>query len=207
MCRKRRNHNHYFSIKAMIFSVLIFCLLTKVVSTDLPCTRTESFTQSLGKDSLTLINYLDTSINGVLIIENENSVLSTFGDVSKYLSEKENTAPEVVVLSARKNICLRMTHWYGDKRNQFGFFQIEKYVDKSENHIQSKFEDFVSTNGIKLGMSDEEVKRRVKVDFVTIETAQGFILEYSVPGDLYKCVYSFDKEGVLVKFGFGNTYP
>lgn len=56
-------------------------------------------------------------------------------------------------------------------------------------------------------MGEDEVKQRLKIAFNKIETAEGFTLEYSVPGDLYKCVYSFDKKAVLIKFGFGYTYP
>lgn len=114
----------------MINVWMIFCMLTILASTNSQCSIKGNFSQSLVNDSLILISCLDSSINGVLIIENERSVLKTFGDVSMYLSEKENAAPEVVVLSAKKDVCLRMTHWYGDYRNQFGFFQIEKYYDK-----------------------------------------------------------------------------
>ena len=184
---------------------------------------------SLNKESEQFIP--DTTVNSRIILENDNSVLKNFGDISHLVRPDTGKImirfPVVYYKNKSGTQFLRMELHPGNCSNQFSKFTIGyiKYIPEKEPLNQSNFINFYTESGIKLGMSLEEVQKikgyfynsadleNTRVLIYKIEEhvcingdyifTSKFLERYGLP--VYTAYYWF-KNDKLVKFEYGFEY-
>ncbi|MBA3649697.1 MAG: hypothetical protein H0W62_14330 [Chitinophagales bacterium] len=162
----------------------------------------------------------DTSINGLLFLNNPASIKNGFGDIMSLL-EKEKDYPDLYLLDSTKKEYLRMVLFPGSSRNSISQFEVGYYADlpAATKITTSRFLSFYTESQLKLGISKEQsiqikesdykeekgknnqiIIRYVLNDF----NKSAFLKRYNMP--VYFAEYWF-KENKLIKYWFGFEYP
>jgi hypothetical protein len=163
-----------------------------------------------GQQNKDCVNVPDTSINKVFFLLDEISIIKNIGDQRGKLIEDEK--PSRVQLKNKTGTqYLILYHLNGANANSFNMFEVGYILRKNETFLDTKFIYFFSQNGIKLGISKNELvkikgsnyTRKYQNDFeiikYKIENNQ-FLQRYNMP--IYISEYHF-KDDKLVKFIFG----
>jgi hypothetical protein len=160
----------------------------------------------------------DTKIGDIHLLNDEH-VQSYFGKESiEYLErikKKETQTTQFTLLTNNTKEKITLHSLPNESKLVFSFFRIEKAVDSDQAFTSSKVDKFVTENGVRLGMTEEEfveVKGKPSVlanlgqnkkeyNYCIVEMYNHELLkQYKLPG--YFANYTFE-EGVLTAFEFG----
>jgi hypothetical protein len=164
----------------------------------------------------------DTSINNKISLENPTSIKKLFGNQLPVVNDINLAAKgfKVCVLNKSENEYLKMNSFPGGVINAVDHFEIG-YVIFLSNDINKKKSDFLSfatENGIRLGISKEEIIRIKGNKYSVIKDKEAytfryvldnfekssFLKRYNMP--VYYEEFRLEKDK-LVKFNFGFEYP
>ncbi|MDR0828750.1 MAG: hypothetical protein LBN95_01370 [Prevotellaceae bacterium] len=192
-------------MKNLISLLIIICVLC-------------SFNKSGDKITTCKIFEPDTTVNNVILLENDVSISKTFGDLMKSLTGSE--LPSVYFSNTLKTQYLKLTFFNGNKRNCFSRFEIGYIANLQNVRVEnsSNFDKFYSENGIVLGMQKSELLEKKGENYVKTSQNGIILLTYSIDDfdksqflkrynmPLYTAEYWF-KDNVLIKFAYGFEYP
>ena len=166
----------------------------------------------------------DTTINKLLLLNNDISVINHIGDTDDLLVHGKDYFPYVYFVNKSGKQYIKMTIFAGGWSNSFDIFEIGNVsFIKNEVLNKSDFEDFYTESGIHLGMSQAEVKKIKGNHFVETIQKEMNIITYRISensdfdgdnftskflernGTAYRAEYYF-KNNILVKFSYGFEY-
>lgn len=152
----------------------------------------------------------DSIINDVIKINNAESILSTFGDISLKINKNENDDWDVYFKNKKGDEYLRLVFYPGISyihNNEFSYFEVGyvKDLNNKAHLLQSGFMHFITSSGCSLGISLDSLYKIKGKDFKIDRTDENssHIIKYCK--DLYVEEYSL-KNDTIVSFGFG-FYP
>lgn len=201
-----------------IISIAIFFIL---VSCQYPINQNEKQSNIANKQQDTLhVNskkitfILDSTINGIITLWDSHGTWEALGDLH---SKLEKGIPEYIYFrNMKEDKYLKLNHLLGSNSNTFTYFEVG-YVSNLQRNIKfykSNFDDFMTENGINLGMSKDSLlknltKRNGERLLKKSKGENGFEVmtlywEYEL---IYRSEFFFDKKGRLIKFGFGYDQP
>jgi hypothetical protein len=192
-------------MKNLIVLLITFCVLC-------------NFNKGSNKTTACKIFEPDTTINNVILLENDVSISKTFGDLMKSLTGYE--LPYVYFSNTLQTQYLKLTFFNGNKRNCFSRFEIGYIADLQNVRVKnsSNFDKFYSETGIVLGMQKSELLEKKGEKYVKTSQNGVILLTYSIDDfdksqflkrynmPLYTAEYWF-KDNVLIKFAYGFEYP
>lgn len=160
----------------------------------------------------------DLKINNLEIV-NPNSIIKNIGDLKKYLENSKMDLPSVTFFNNNKSIKITLVTFPGSSYNDVYQFIIENNdskIVKKEKVL--KYDDFITENGIKLGITKEEIvkikgsnfKLKKNNDCIVLSyiindyKKSDFLKRYNMPS--YFMEYTI-KNDILIKFKFGFDYP
>lgn len=145
-----------------------------------------------------------------------------YGNVTECCMIRSHNTPshlsEVIFLSENRDTYLALIHFNGGFVNEFSRFRVG-YVDyDSTSFEKAKYtrdiKQFVTNNGIKLGMTVAQVRNILPFDFKESRKGEVYTLtfcfdynnEYLEVDNEYEAHYNF-VNGKLVNFDFGYVMP
>jgi len=154
--------------------------------------------------------YQDSTINDLIRINNAESIINSFGDISLKINKNENDDWDVYFKNKKGDEYLRLI-FYPDlsyiHNNEFSFFEVGyvKDINNKAHLFQSGFMHFNTSSGCSLGISLDSLYKIKGKDFKITRTAENsaHIIKYCK--DLYVEEYSL-KNDTIISFGFGY-YP
>lgn len=168
------------------------------------------------KEGNDISRFVDIALNGVYI-GNPKSAREVFGKGIKYWDVYEG----FYVYNRDKTQLAKFDMHGGDVEYSISEFEVKYAVNSQDksNFVLDTAEEFVTDNGIKLGLSKQSVIDILGNEFKREkDEGKSFeILKYFLDGDdsvflqrfkmpIYYGTYVFDKDK-LIKFSFGFEYP
>lgn len=160
----------------------------------------------------------DTSVNKTIYLCNPSSITIIFGDLMSQIN-KNADLPDITFLNQKGNQYLKMLFHPGDIKNSFSEFEIGYATDSLTNKsTKSNFISFETENGIKLGITKQELIKEKGIGYTSSMKAHvtcvryfignfsksSFLNRYNMP--IYYSEY-YLKDDKVVKFRFGFEYP
>jgi hypothetical protein len=156
----------------------------------------------------------DSSINEKFLLNNERSLQEFYPNINTLkLVEFVRENPIIAFCNTSKSEYLFAYQYEGNIQNEFSCFEIGYYNEKIKSYVQSNYKEFTTENGLRLGLSLEEVERIKGKDY----TKQGnkIIYKISDPNSAFLRNYNmpeyfleFDlQQNKVVKIKFGFAYP
>ena len=154
----------------------------------------------------------DISVNDIKLSDTTAVVLG-YSDLKYNVIEGKKALPYVIFTNENKTEILKLYLFYGAKRNEFYQAEIRPY-DKKTISNPTKYKNFSTESGIKLGISKKDLIKIKGNNFVEInhilryeisDYEKSYFLEkYNMP--IYFAEYTFDQDK-LSKIYFGFEYP
>jgi hypothetical protein len=131
------------------------------------------------------------------------------------LFESKGNLPRIELINKTKNQSLRLIFHYGGSKNSVDEFEILKIDSFYKIPTQAKvlkIDTFVTGNGIKLGISKDEIVRilgnnyksnakgKIEELLYTLDSKAAFVKRYNQFEYYIRCLF---KNGILVKYSFG----
>lgn len=150
---------------------------------------------------------IDSTINGILRLNNEESIINSIGDLYSKLNNPDNESPNIFLKNKSESEYLKMIKWEGSGRNYFSYFVVGKIIEKSGESIlyPTSFVTFKTECGIHLGLIEDSLILIKGTDYKVSREEKNEVLTYSNK-DLYVAKYYFN-DGRIVKYEFGFEYP
>ena len=161
----------------------------------------------------------DTSINGLLFLNNAASIQSVFGNIMP-LTNKNADLPYLYVISNKKKEYLKLVVFPGSSANNVSQFEVGYAPSLSGMDIKqtSNDEHFMTESMIMLGMSKSEIIKTKGSSYVTIQKGNEqtlryfidnydrstFLKRYNMP--IYFAEYVITNDH-LIRYSFGFEYP
>ena len=153
----------------------------------------------------------DVKINNLELV-NPNSILKSIGDLKEFVREEEGL-PYAIFTNETKDTKLVLTLFPGSSINDVYQFKIEHVMEELKNVKVLPIKTFISENGIRLGMSKEELIKikgntyLVKDNYLEYRVSgnKEFLNKYNMPS--YFARYFFSKDKNINKIEFGFKYP
>jgi hypothetical protein len=165
-------------------------------------TLTISYAQTWGQNSAP--KYMDNSVNEIKLRTPE-SVEKVLGHGKDYVDQNDQ---ETDVVNEDGSQILTMIFYPGGTINDFYGFRVSYNTKDLKPSLKIKTKDFVTEKGIKLGLTEKQVKSKLGTP-PKIKAENGLTVwwyEIEDSEDLYFGRYDF-KDGRLVQFWFGDDYP
>jgi hypothetical protein len=151
---------------------------------------------------LTDQKYRDNSVNG-LKLRDPDTVEKVFGKGKNYVDPDDD---ETEVFNGDGKQLLTMVFYPGGTINDFYAFRVNYNPKNLKTNLKIETKDFVTGKGIKLGLTENQVKSKLGAPSKKLVENGITIWRYEMKDDLYFGRYDF-KDGRLIQFWFGEEYP
>lgn len=148
--------------------------------------------------------YVDNSVNEINLRTPE-TVVRALGHGKNYMDESDY---ETEVINSDGKQLLTLIFYPGGTINDFYAFRVSYNTKDLEPTLKIQTQDFVSGKNIKLGLTENQVKKILGKP-AKIKTKNGLTIwtyETGDMDDLYFGRYDF-KDGKLIQFWLGEEYP
>ena len=184
-------------------SILLIIKLLIILVSVLGCAKNETY-----KDNIVP----DISVDDIKLSDTTAVVLG-YSDLKYNVIEDKEVLPYAIFTNENKTEILKLYLFYGTKRNEFYQVEISPY-DKKTVPNPTKYKNFSTESGIKLGISKKDLIKIKGNNFVEINHVlryeisdyekSHFLGKYNLP--IYFAEYTFDQDK-LCKIYFGFEYP
>ena len=184
-------------------SILLIIKLLIILVSLLGCAKNETYRDNIVPD---------ISINDIKLSDTTAVVLG-YSDLKYNVIEGKEELPYVIFTNENKTEILKLYLFYGAKRNEFYQAEISPY-DKKTISNPTKYKNFSTESGIKLGISKKDLIKIKGNNFVETNhilryeisdyEKSHFLGKYNLP--IYFAEYTFDQDK-LSKIYFGFEYP
>jgi len=184
-------------------SILLIIKLLIILVSVLGCVKNETY-----KDNIVP----DISVNDIKLSDTAAVVLG-YSDLKYNIIEDKEVLPYAIFTNENKTEILKLYLFYGTKRNEFYQAEISPY-DKKTISNPTKYKNFSTESGIKLGISKKDLIKIKGNNFVETNHIlryeisdyenSHFLEKYNLP--IYFAEYTFDQDK-LCKIYFGFEYP
>ena len=184
-------------------SILLIIKLLIILVSLLGCAKNETYRDNIVPD---------ISINDIKLSDTTAVVLG-YSDLKYNVIEGKEALPYAIFTNENKTEILKLYLFYGAKRNEFYQAEISPY-DKKTIPNPTKYENFSTESGIKLGISKKDLIKIKGNNFVETNHIlryeisdyenSHFLEKYNLP--IYFAEYTFDQDK-LCKIYFGFEYP
>ena len=183
-------------------SILLIIKLLIILVSVLGCAKNETY-----KDNIVP----DISVDDIKLSDTTAVVLG-YSDLKYNVIEDKEVLPYAIFTNENKTEILKLYLFYGTKRNEFYQVEISPY-DKKTVPNPTKYKNFSTESGIKLGISKKDLIKIKGNNFVEINHVlryeisdyekSHFLGKYNLP--IYFAEYTFDQDK-LCKIYFGFEY-
>lgn len=184
-------------------SILLIIKLLIILVSVLGCAKNETYRDNIVPD---------ISVNNIKLSDTTSVVLG-YSDLKYNVIEGKEELPYVIFTNENKTEILKLYLFYGAKRNEFYQAEISPY-DKKTISNPTKYKNFSTESGIKLGISKKDLIKIKGNNFVETNhilryeisdyEKSHFLGKYNLP--IYFAEYTFDQDK-LSKIYFGFEYP
>lgn len=184
-------------------SILLIIKLLIILVSLLGCAKNETYRDNIVPD---------ISINDIKLSDTTAVVLG-YSDLKYNIIEDKEVLPYAIFTNENKTEILKLYLFYGTKRNEFYQAEISPY-DKKTISNPTKYKNFSTESGIKLGISKKDLIKIKGNNFVETNHIlryeisdyenSHFLEKYNLP--IYFAEYTFDQDK-LCKIYFGFEYP
>ena len=184
-------------------SILLIIKLLIILVSLLDCAKNETYRDNIVPD---------ISVNDIKLSDTTAVVLG-YSDLKYNVIEGKEELPYVIFTNENKTEILKLYLFYGAKRNEFYQAEISPY-DKKTISNPTKYKNFSTESGIKLGISKKDLIKIKGNNFVETNhilryeisdyEKSHFLGKYNLP--IYFAEYTFDQDK-LSKIYFGFEYP
>lgn len=159
---------------------------------------------------------VDTALSNGFILGEAEACVAAFGDLTEYINDYSNAAPDVLIEFKGQNQFLTLYKWYGTGRNQFHSLLWEKNsrerFSQTRKIILTSSDSLKTQIGVSLGMRYKkflELFPNHNCLRISNESNSYFIVSNNHgKDDLYFSKYFFDKsDSTISKLEFGYNYP
>ena len=184
-------------------SILLIIKLLIILVSLLDCAKNETYKENIVSD---------ISVNDIKLSDTTAVVLG-YSDLKYNIIEDKEVLPYAIFTNENKTEILKLYLFYGAKRNEFYQVEISPY-DKKTISNPTKYKNFSTESGIKLGISKKDLIKIKGNNFVETNHVlryeisdyekSHFLEKYNLP--IYFAEYTFDQDK-LSKIYFGFEYP
>ena len=184
-------------------SILLIIKLLIILVSVLGCAKNETYRDNIVPD---------ISVNNIKLSDTTSVVLG-YSDLKYNVIEGKEELLYVIFTNENKTEILKLYLFYGAKRNEFYQAEISPY-DKKTISNPTKYKNFSTESGIKLGISKKDLIKIKGNNFVETNhilryeisdyEKSHFLGKYNLP--IYFAEYTFDQDK-LSKIYFGFEYP
>ena len=184
-------------------SILLIIKLLIILVSVLGCAKNETYRDNIVPD---------ISVNNIKLSDTAAVVLG-YNDLKYNVIEDKEALPYAIFTNENKTEILKLYLFYGAKRNEFYQAEISPY-DKKTISNPTKYKNFSTESGIKLGISKKDLIKIKGNNFVETNhilryeisdyEKSHFLGKYNLP--IYFAEYTFDQDK-LSKIYFGFEYP
>ena len=184
-------------------SILLIIKLLIILVSLLDCAKNETYKENIVSD---------ISVNDIKLSDTTVVVLG-YSDLKYNVIEIKEALPYAIFTNENKTEILKLYLFYGAKRNEFYQVEISPY-DKKTISNPTKYKNFSTESGIKLGISKKDLVKIKGNNFtetnhvlryeISDYEKSHFLEKYNLP--IYFAEYTFDQDK-LSKIYFGFEYP
>ena len=184
-------------------SILLIIKLLIILVSLLDCAKNETYKENIVSD---------ISVNDIKLSDTTAVVLG-YSDLKYNIIEDKEVLPYAIFTNENKTEILKLYLFYGAKRNEFYQVEISPY-DKKTISNPTKYKNFSTESGIKLGISKKDLIKIKGNNFIETNHVlryeisdyekSHFLEKYNLP--IYFAEYTFDQDK-LSKIYFGFEYP
>ena len=184
-------------------SILLIIKLLIILVSLLDCAKNETYKENIVSD---------ISVNDIKLSDTTAVVLG-YSDLKYNIIEDKEVLPYAIFTNENKTEILKLYLFYGAKRNEFYQVEISPY-DKKTISNPTKYKNFSTESGIKLGISKKDLVKIKGNNFtetnhvlryeISDYEKSHFLEKYNLP--IYFAEYTFDQDK-LSKIYFGFEYP
>lgn len=157
----------------------------------------------------------DTTINGVLILNNARSSTEFYADISSGEVISNLRESPVIGFNNRANEEYLLLYLYeGSGKNEFSCFEIGTITNLEPEVINTDYGKFSTESGLTLGMSFEELIEIKGKSYILVEdkiiykladySKSDFLKRHNMPAYFLECTL---KNNSIIKIKYGFEYP